>query len=110
MTMHNFTQLQVEQGFCKNVSTPRSAEEAYAVFNLWIDAELVRKGKFPGIAKTNKEEQEEPKEIVDTTDDLKPEEIETLEQAHSVYFSKFNKEVANNKKNDLNWIKDKIFN
>lgn len=104
----NYTDMDVINGECRDNTTPRTAEEVYAVRILNIPAEMVRQWvltleQYEKGIKLPKEVKTEQSDTV-TSDDL------SLEELHKIFEEKEGKKVPINKKNDSEWIKTKIFN
>lgn len=105
-----FDHVDVANGECKAINTPRTAEEVYAVRNLGIPADMVRQGILT-LDKKEKKKEDRPEVIVEennTTDSVSVDDL-SIEELHKIFEEKEGKTVPVNKKNDINWIKNKIF-
>lgn len=119
-----FDMFDVARGDCKALGTPWTAEEVYAVRNLWIDPELVRKWVLnlsdlviqpqkevkKQVVIETKEELEVQKEEVEevSAEEVKTVELEqTLEEIQLAYQEIVGKLPARYK-NDKVWLNNKI--
>lgn len=128
MDLIKFSPLKAEQGFCKAPGIAWNNEEAYAVNNLNIPADYVRKGiltkeeyekvKFDWIEKINNEDEkietiETPvEEVNEQENSLEWEEIDLetvdIEKLREIYTETTGKKLVGRYRNDREWILNKL--